>query len=243
MPNPLDYITLEDIAELGLTQQDITEAYQPSKGGVYHARGAEGTGKSLWLAHLYRLLIDSGEFTPADATGNMTFKGKYGKGYTVRKGESLHQYLWDLTHKPYTHKIVVIDEIDSEFPARFFTSKEQTEIALRMWHVHKLDNFILMSSHIGNSTDLIFHLSSHYLILPESPSFETNTMGFTLINNLELWTADFVAFDVIKSMLIYNRKELTEDIETENAKQFRSKTSRAQLPEPDFELDETQELS
>lgn len=218
MSNPLDYITLKDVQDLGLSKLDLETAYQPSSGGVYHARGSEGKGKTLWIAHFYRYLIDSGLFTPKDATGNISFKGKYSVGYTVRKGEKLHQYLWDMTHKPYTHKIVIIDEIDSEFPARFFASREQTEIALRMWHVQKLDNFVLMSSHLGNSTDLIYHLASHYLIYPTAPSFETNSMDFIMVSNLELWTSELVAHDVIKTMLIYSRRELTEDMETERTK-------------------------
>src|SRR4030042_1856185 len=51
-----------------------------SEGGVYHARGAESKGKTLLIAHLYRELIDKGLFTPADAVGNLAFKGKYGIG-------------------------------------------------------------------------------------------------------------------------------------------------------------------
>lgn len=70
--NPLDYVTVADLLELGLTKADIEEAYQPSIGGVYHARGAESKGKTLWIAHKYRYLIDNKLFTPYDAIGNMT---------------------------------------------------------------------------------------------------------------------------------------------------------------------------
>ena len=153
--NPLDYVTIEELLELGLTEEDIKKAYQPSAGGVFHARGSEGMGKTLWVAHKYRYLIDNGLFTPSDAVGNLAFKGKYGYGYQVLKGDNLRQYLWDLTHKPYQNKIVIIDEADSEFPARLFTNAEQTEIALRLWHIAKLHNFIFLTSHIGNSVDAL----------------------------------------------------------------------------------------
>lgn len=249
MQNPLDFVTLEDICELELSHEDLLDAYQPSSGGVFHARGAEGKGKTLWLAHLYKTLIDSGEFTPYDATGNMTFKGKYAKGYTVRKGEALRQYLWDMTHKPFTHKIVIIDEIDSEFPARFHASYEQTELANRMWHVQKLGNFVLESSHIGTSTDLIFMLSSHYLIYPDTPCFETNSLDFIIVSNLGCWVEDMTANDIIKTMLIYKRQELTEDMETERTKQRYStiKTKKIQAQDLDLEpeldeIDEDKEL-
>lgn len=219
MPNnPLDFVTEQDLIELGLSPSEIASAYQPSSGGVYHARGAESTGKTLWVAHKYRYLIDKGLYTPSDAVGNMTFRGKYANGYQVLKGEDLHQYLWELTHIPYRHKIVIIDEVDSEFPARYFSDKEQTEIALRLWHTAKLHNFIFMTSHLGNSADLIMHLATHYLVFPRQPVFETNTMEFTIANGLDLETTDWIAQDIIKTMLIYGRQELTENTEEEQSK-------------------------
>ncbi len=219
MPNPLDYVTKNDLLELGLTYEDIANSYQPSKGGVYHSRGAEGKGKSLWIAHKYRQLINSGKFSPSDAVGNMSFKGKYGDGFTTLKGDDLRAYLWDLTHVPYRHKIVIIDEADSEFPARAFTDKEQTEISLRLWHTAKLDNHILIASHIGKSVDIIMHLATHFFIFPREPDFETNSMEFTVANILDMnIQSDWVAHDIIKTMLIYNRQELTENTEAEQSK-------------------------
>lgn len=50
MPNPLDYVTLADIRNLGLTPEDLATAYQPSSGGVYHCRGPEGVAKTLFEA-------------------------------------------------------------------------------------------------------------------------------------------------------------------------------------------------
>lgn len=216
--NPLDYITLNELLELGLTFDEISEGYQPSKGGVYHARGAEGQGKTLWIAHYYRYLIDNNYFTPYDAVGNLTFKGKYGIGFQTLKGNDLRQFLWDLTHQPYKDKIVIIDEADSEFPARMFPDKEQTEVALRLWHTAKLHNYILLSSHLGNSVDLIMHLATHFFIYPWQPDFKTNTMDFTISNALDLEITDWTATDIIKTMLIYNRRELTEDTELEQEK-------------------------
>ena len=216
--NPLDYVSQKDIAELGLTSDELSETYQPSKGGVYHARGAESMGKTLWIAHKYRYLIDKGLYLPSEAVGNITFKGKYSLGYQTLKGDDLRQYLWDLTHIPYEHKIVIIDEADSEFPARLFNDKEQTEIALRLWHTAKMHNYILMTSHIGNSVDIIMHLASHFYVFPRQPNFGTNSMDFTLANGLDNRLSNWTAYDIIRTMLIYNRRELTEDTISEQSK-------------------------
>ena len=243
--NPLDYVTQNDLLELGLSLDEIQEAYQPSGGGVYHARGTESMGKTLWVAHKYRYLIDKGLYTPYDAVGNMTFKGKYADGYQTLKGNDLRQYLWDLTHKPYRNKIVIIDEIDSEFPARSFTDAEQTEVALRLWHTAKLNNYIFMTSHLGNSTDLIIHLASHFYIFPRQPNFQTNTMEFTIANGLDCRTDDWIAQDVIKTMLIYSRQELTEVTEEEQNKirpsLLKGKKNRNN-GHNDFELDDEIEM-
>lgn len=248
--NPLDYVTQKDLTELGLSPDEIATSYQPSKGGVYHARGAEGEGKTLWLAHFYRYLIDNTSFTPYDAVGNTTFKGKYGQGFTVLKGDKLRQYLWDLIHIPYTNKIVIISEADSEFPARSFTDKEQTEIATRLWHTAKLGNYILLDSHIGNSVDLIMHLASHFYIYPRKPNFETNSMQFMIANKLDMTFSVWTAYDIIKTMLIYNRCELTEETEAEQAKIRPSLAKKQKEGERldvkklrDFKIDFEKELS
>ena len=191
----------------------------------------------MWIAHYYRYLIDKGYYTPYDAVGNITLKGKYSIGYQVLKGDDLRQYLWDLTHKPYQHKIVIIDEADSEFPARLFTDKEQTEIALRLWHTAKLHNYVFLSSHIGNSTDVIIHLASHFYIFPRIPDFATNTMEFTIANGLDLTIGDWLAHDIIKTMLIYSRRELTEKTDTEENKVRPIKNHKIVKQQLDFDID------
>lgn len=216
--NPLDYVTLSDIEKLGLTVNDLDSAYQPSIGGVYHTRGGENKGKTLWIAHRIRYLVDNGFISPCDGVGNLSFKGKYGIGFQVLKGDDLRQYLWDMTHKPYKNVWVVIDEIDSEFPARFFVDKEQTEIALRLWHTSKLGNRVFMSSHIGNSADVIFHLATHYYIYPNFPNFITNSLQYTVYDRLHHTISDWETKDIILSMLIYNRGELTENTGEEQSK-------------------------
>lgn len=240
MPNPLNYVTKKDLLELGLTPDEIVEAYQPSSGGVYHARGTESVGKTLLGAHKYRHLVDNGIISPFDAVGNLTFKGKYGRGFQTLKGEDLKQYLWDMTHKPYRNKFVFIDEIDSEFPARWFADKDQTEISLRLWHTAKLGNYIWITSHIGNSTDVIIHLATHYYLYPRKPNFETNTLDFSVVNLLDVDIQDdWQATDIIKTMLIYSRQELTEDSEESKIRYSQRKKDKKErsLPLNEFELD------
>ena len=210
MPNPIDFLTKKQIDEIGLSPQELSKVYQPSNGHVTHCRGVEGTSKTLWVAKRVKYLIDTGRYSSYDLSGNLTFKGKYGEGSQVLKGENLLQYLWEVTHKPVRNKIIVIDEADSEFPARAFTNKVQTEISLRLWHTSKLGNSVFLTSHLGNSTDVIMDLASHYKILPSQPNWINDSIDFTVINRLYREVSDWTVYNIIQSMLIYNRQELTE---------------------------------
>ncbi len=142
------------------------KGYKPSGGGNYQARGSQDLGKTMWLVLMAKYLVTKGGYSALDGIGNLHLTGEWANGFTTLKGENLHQYLWDMTHKPYRHKWVIIDEIDSEFPARFFSSREQTEIALRMWHNFKLRNYFLYSSHLGRGSDLIWDLATNFEVLP-----------------------------------------------------------------------------
>lgn len=201
--------------------------HSKSGGGNYHFRGSQDKGKTLMMVHFYRLLISLYGYLPSEAVGNLTITGGIGieKGYQVLKGEKLHQYLWDLTHKPLRHKIVFIDEIDSEFPARFFQSREQTEIALRMWHSKKLHNYILFSSHLGRGSDLIFDLSANFEIIPHGVNWDNGTIDATVINGLDLTTTIWQASDIFTTMHIYDREETTEHTE-EDSKKLRPKSKK-----------------
>src|SRR3972149_1076604 len=226
MPNPLDYLTKKQIQELQLSPDELSTAYQPSGGGVYHCRGTEDAAKTLWIAKRYKWLIDTKQYLPEEAFGNMTFKGKYGWGYTVVKGEALREKLWDMTHKPLRHVIAIIDEIDSEFPARFHPDREQTEIALRMWHIRKLHNIVMMSSHLGRSTDLIFDLATHFKIIPYGVNWKKDCIDFTVINRLDKQVTDWTVKNIIQTMLIYSRQELTEGNESQHKRLTKQKAEK-----------------
>jgi hypothetical protein len=156
------------------------------------------------------------------------------------RGEALYQHLRDLYEKPLRHTITIISEIDLEFPARFFGTKEQTIIALGMWQMLKFDNYVLYDSHTGNSTDLIFHLASHYIVLPETPNFETQSLDFTLIDKLHQETSYWTALDIVKTMLIYNRQETTANFK--NLKSKKVIKEKENHPEDGFSLDDFDEI-
>lgn len=199
---------------------EISAMIGASKGANIHYRGAQDKGKTLLMVLTYEYLIDNFGYTPDEAVGNLhILNSKYNKGYKVLKGDSLRQYLWDMTHKPYRHKIVMIDEIDSEFPARFFQDREQTEIALRMWHNIKLKNYILFTSHLGNGSDLIFSLSANMMVMPYGINWQENSLDFTVIDGFNCEVFDMTANNVIRVMNDYDRWEVTENTDEDKQRE------------------------
>lgn len=187
-------------------------------GGNISARGSQDKGKTLLLVHIYRYLVLSGLYRPEDGVGNLEIKGPLGYGFTTLKGENLKDWLWECTHKPYRNKFVIIDEIDSEFPARWHYDKDQTEIALRMWHNRKLGNYNCWSSHLGRGSDLIFDLAANFAVIPRGPDFYNDQLRFTVINGFDLRVSHRVAHRIIETAGMYKTQELTEDTDEENEK-------------------------
>lgn len=212
--------------------------YQESGGGNVLAKGSQDMGKTLLLVHTCRELVKNWGYTTEEIVGNVTLYGELSGSLTL-KGEQLRDYLWRVIHVPYRHKIIIIDEIDTEFPARFFTDREQTEIATRLWHNKKLRNWFLYSEHLGRGTDVIFDLAANFELIPHGVNFTKNELEFTLINGLDLEISNEVATDIIATCSMYNRWELTENTE-EDVKRVRPSILRKlkqQKKGKDFELE------
>ena len=79
-------------------------------------------------------------------------------------------------------------------------------------------------------------------MFPRKPDFATNTLDFTIANGLDLTLGDWVAQDVIKTMLIYSRRELTEDTDIEQGKVRPVKNHKIIKQQPEFDIDIDAEL-
>jgi hypothetical protein len=228
----------------------INRALLKESGGAnIHFRGYQDMGKTMCMVRFYQHLVDAWGYSPNESVGNLHigseltntnpslhYGGKYGTGYQALKGDDLRQYLWDMTHKPYRHRIVMIDEIDSEFPARMFQSREQTEIMLRLWHNKKLRNFIMYTSHLGEGTDLILRLATNFEILPHGIDWINNCIPITVINALDGDVYDAEVPGVNEAIENYDRWEMTEKTEEDSEKQRPlSKAQKALLKETDSE--------
>lgn len=221
----LDRYLVDDLS-LPFSLPDISKLpdgeIKKAGGANIHFKGTQDKGKTMLMIMFYRYLIKQCGYSPKDGVGNLSLS-KYGDGFQTLKGDDLHQYLWDLTHKPYRDKIVMIDEIDSEFPARFHQDRDQTEIALRMWHNRKLRNYIMFTSHLGRGADLIFDLATNFVIFPSFPKWDEDKIDFTVFNKLDLIVSEFEAFGIYDIVGTYDRWEMTEKTSEDSQRKRKKK--------------------
>jgi hypothetical protein len=67
----------------------------------------------------------------------------------------MRQFVREMVERGYTHKLIVIDEIDRVFPHRFWNKYQQTEALLGLWQDEKLFNIVFGTTHVGKGIDLI----------------------------------------------------------------------------------------
>ena len=105
-----------------------------------------------------------GGYSPREVVGNLTIKMR---GYTKYTKDELRQYIENMLKHEVRHKVVLIDEVDGVYPARFWNRGRQTEQLLGMWQDFKLFNWFLMTGHIGNAgSDLIVRSAASVYVEP-----------------------------------------------------------------------------
>ena len=148
-------------------------------------------GKTLTMVHTMADLVANHGYKPKEVVGNLTIRMK---GYTKYSNEELKKYIEVMVTKGIRHKIVMIDEVDGVYPARFWNRGRQTEQLLGMWQDWKLFNWFLMTGHKGNAgVDLIVRATSSVYIEPTYIKGE-DTIYLTYYNKRE----DRFGYDSIK---------------------------------------------
>jgi len=124
----------------------------------------QNKGKTLTLVHTLAELLMNGGYSPKEVAGNLTIRMR---GYTKYKNEELRAYIEDMLKNEVRHKVVLIDEVDGVYPARFWNRGRQTEQLLGLWQDFKLFNWFIMTGHIGNAgSDLIVRAAATVYIEP-----------------------------------------------------------------------------
>lgn len=88
------------------------------------------------------------------------------EGYHYHDNASMRKFIRELLSSGIRHKIIMVDEIDSLYPSRFFKDKLQTEEILRLNQMTKTENWFLFTRHLGSSIDKIIRDCTNISVTP-----------------------------------------------------------------------------
>jgi len=125
--------------------------------------GWQDCGKTLTMvACAYQLYFGLGLEVPV---GNVVLPNI--KGAVALSIPALRVWMKRMIDEGLTNRIILIDEIDRVFPARFWKDREQSEALIGLWQDVKLNNHVIYTAHIGVTVDVMIRSSTRIVVLPE----------------------------------------------------------------------------
>jgi hypothetical protein len=126
--------------------------------------GRQGDGKTALMCAFTRRLWAEGGYSPAETFGNVAINVP---GVSRMNNEQLRTYMAAMVREGQRHRVILMDEVDRVFPARFFADKGQTETLIGLWQDEKLFNYIFYTCHPGTSVDKIIRDSTQRWVYPK----------------------------------------------------------------------------
>lgn len=122
----------------------------------------------------------------------------------------MRQYVRSMVTHGLKHKIVLMDEADRLFPARFWQQREQTDALIGLWQDYKLFNYIIYTAHEGTSVDIVLRQVTQIEINPEY-DIRNDCINFTIYNQVDGFVDDDCLVNVSKNIFpYYDRWEVIE---------------------------------
>ena len=137
---------------------------------IIGVRGFQDKGKTALSLILIKRLLSIGSkyrngYREADVVGNLKFL-KMEDAHSINNAQ-MRLYIKKMVVEGLEHKIVLIDEADRIFPARFWQRNEQTETLIGLWQDYKLFNVVIYTAHEGTGVDLLLREVTQVEILPD----------------------------------------------------------------------------
>lgn len=172
---------------------------------VIGCKAQKGKGKTLTMIATAVEYVRNGGYSWSECIGNVSLQ-TVEDGYLCLNNEQMREYVSTMYDQQLRHKIILLDEIDRVFPARFFKNDSQTEALIGLWQDEKAFHKILYTTHLGKSTDKIIRDSTQILLIPDYIR-ELDMIDITVINGDELKVGRKVIRNVSRLFWIYNRWE------------------------------------
>ncbi len=163
----------------------------------------QGKGKSLGAVILMLDLVFFHGYDFSDVHSNIALKLPDVHNYN---NADLREFIKKTAKEGLRHQIILIDEVDSVFPHRFFTSNEQTETLLGFWQDEKLFNWIFYTNHLTLGCDIIIRKSTQISVIPNY-TIKDDLLHLKIINSLHMRVFDRVIPNVSRFFDYYDRWE------------------------------------
>jgi len=114
----------------------------------------------------------------------------------------MRDYMRNMVRMGDKHKIILIDEADRVFPARFWQNKEQTDSLIGLWQDYKLFNYVIYTAHRGTGIDVILREVTQIELEPEYDQYE-DCINFTIYNGMDGVVTEDTLLNVSKNVFPY----------------------------------------
>lgn len=133
-------------------------------------RNFQDTGKTALAIAIIKHVLKIGQkyhngFRNEDIVANISLSGF--PGAHCIDNVRMRRYVKQMVDRGLEHKIILIDEADRVFPARFWQRPEQTDALIGLWQDYKLFNIVLTTAHEGTGMDVILRSVTQIEITPK----------------------------------------------------------------------------
>jgi len=120
-------------------------------------------GKTLCAVAQAIQLVLKGSYHPDEVYGNvkLTMPGSH-----FLNSDDMRQLMGDIVKQGRRHLIIIIDEVNRVYPARFWSDKDRTLELLTIWQDVKSFQQIIYTTHVGNSVDLLVREATQFVNVP-----------------------------------------------------------------------------
>lgn len=125
-------------------------------------------------------------------------------GYQALSSMGIRSVMRALVTKKLRHKVVLIDEINRVYPARFWSDKDRTMELLSVWQDEKCFHWIIYTTHVGTSVDVLIREATQIILVPKFDR-EADEVRLSVINSLDLECHEEVIPQVSRFFSVYDR--------------------------------------
>jgi hypothetical protein len=168
-------------------------------------RNWQDTGKTaLAVGTIIELLMFHG-YEPDEVIANIMLKIP---GTHSVNNAQMKQYIKAMIARGLKHKVILVDEADRVFPARFWQDRAQTEALLGLWQDVKCFHNVIYTAHTGTSVDINLRNTTQVELEPKYEA-KKDRIPFRIYNALKGIVYDDCVENVSKRIFpFYDRWEI-----------------------------------